>query len=78
MNTYAAAVVSTVVTPSNLSTDTICLIAPPPQFIGGSVANFGGDFTCEAGSLFFKGVAERTGDGGLGGGIYNNDGGVVT
>ena len=32
----------------------------------------------EAGSLFFDGFAENSGDGGLGGGIYNYGGGLVT
>lgn len=28
--------------------------------------------------MFFDGFAENSGDGGVGGGIYNEDGGVVT
>lgn len=48
------------------------------QSLGGAVANIGGDFTCNAGSIFFDGFAENSGDGGSGGGIYNEDGGVVT
>eukprot|EP00904_Undaria_pinnatifida_P010188 jgi/Undpi1/629/HiC_scaffold_10.g04093.m1 len=48
------------------------------DYFGGAVANIGGEFTANAGSLFFDGFAESSGDGGLGGGIYNEDGGVVT
>ena len=48
------------------------------QSLGGAVANIGGDLTCNAGSMFFDGFAENSGDGGAGGGIYNEDGGVIT
>ncbi|CAN0052742.1 unnamed protein product, partial [Laminaria digitata] len=54
-------------------TDNLCI-----ENSGGTVYNFGGDFTCNAGSLFFDNFASSTGDGGYGGGICNEDGGVVT
>ncbi|CAN0231276.1 unnamed protein product [Scytosiphon promiscuus] len=44
---------------------------------GGTVANIGGDITAKAGSLWFGGFAENSGDGGLGGAIYNYNGGVI-
>ncbi|CAN0247193.1 unnamed protein product [Scytosiphon promiscuus] len=44
---------------------------------GGTVANIGGDITAKAGSLWFDGFAENSGDGGVGGAIYNYGGGFI-
>lgn len=48
------------------------------QTYGGTVANFGGDLTFNAGSLFNGSRADNSGDGGLGGAIFNYNGGIIT
>jgi len=55
-----------------------CCLIPPWQLRGGGLANFGGIVNFNGGSLFNDNVASGSGDGGLGGGLYNTDGGIVT
>eukprot|EP00903_Cladosiphon_okamuranus_P007798 g7547.t1 len=45
---------------------------------GGAIMNAGGVIDFNAGSLFEKNVANGSGDGGRGGAIFNEDGGVIT
>lgn len=45
---------------------------------GGAIVNYGGELTFRAGSSFHDNTAASTGDGGSGGAIYNDDGGVMT
>lgn len=47
------------------------------QSRGGAIANFG-SLNILGGSLFLGNYADSSGDGGLGGGIYNGDDGSVT
>lgn len=49
-----------------------------PQVVGGAVTNIGGVLEFNAGSLFEDCVASGSGDGGIGGALYNEDGGDVT
>lgn len=58
---------------------TLCLArVGHAQIFGGAIANFGGDLTFNAGVLFKENFAESSGEGGVGGGLYAEDGGVVT
>lgn len=55
-----------------LAFDSLC------QLRGGAVGNFGGVVTFNAGSLFLSNHASSSGDGGLGGAVYNGDDGDIT
>ena len=48
------------------------------QYRGGGICNLGGVVNMNAGSAFHNNIAEDSGEGGSGGAIYNEDGGVVT
>eukprot|EP00904_Undaria_pinnatifida_P003569 jgi/Undpi1/13212/HiC_scaffold_8.g02874.m1 len=48
------------------------------NLLGGAVANARGYMAFKAGSLFDRNYASSTGDGGLGGAIYNHDGGYIS
>lgn len=48
------------------------------QYFGGAFFNDGGVVTFNAGSTFEDNFAESSGDGGVGGGIFNRWGGIVT
>ncbi|CAN0030631.1 unnamed protein product, partial [Ascophyllum nodosum] len=45
---------------------------------GGGIANFGGVFDFKGGSSWVDHAADNSGDGGIGGAIYNENGGVIT
>ncbi|CAM9388259.1 unnamed protein product [Ascophyllum nodosum] len=45
---------------------------------GGGIANFGGVFDFKGGSSWVEHIADNSGDGGIGGAIYNENGGVIT
>lgn len=48
------------------------------QYAGGGIYNEGSVVSFNAGSLFEENMASGSGDGGLGGAIFNSDDGLVT
>jgi len=48
------------------------------QMRGGAISNDGGAMTFTAGSFFDSNSASGSGDGGMGGAIFNGAGGVIT
>lgn len=50
----------------------------PVQLRGAAIANFGGKVVFNAETQFDDNYASSSGDGGMGAGIYNEDGGDVT
>ena len=52
--------------------------APRGKTFGGGIANFGGVFDFKAGSSWVDQRGDNSGDGGIGGAIYNENGGVIS